>query len=46
MKDKTSQGFSTDRDDETMERLLRLAGPRAAIAEDIEARVYARVHRE
>jgi ferric-dicitrate binding protein FerR (iron transport regulator) len=46
MKDKTSQGYSTDRDDETMERLLRLAGPRAPIAEDIEARVYDRVHRE
>ncbi len=46
MNDKTSQGNSTDRDDETMQRLLRLAGPRAPIAEDIEARVYARVHRE
>ena len=46
MKDKTSQGNSTDRDDETMQRLLRLAGPRAPIAEDIEARVYDRVHRE
>jgi hypothetical protein len=46
MKDKTSQGYSTDRDDETMERLLRLAGPRAPIPEDIEARVYDRVQRE
>ena len=46
MNDKTSQGHSTDRDDETMERLLRLAGPRAAIPEDIAARVYDRVHRE
>ena len=46
MNDKTSQGNSTDRDDETMERLLRLAGPRAPIPEDIEARVYERVRRE
>ena len=46
MNDKTSQGNSTDRDDETMQRLLRLAGPRAPVPEDIEARVYARVHRE
>jgi ferric-dicitrate binding protein FerR (iron transport regulator) len=46
MNDKTSQGIFPDRDDETMERLLRLAGPRTPIAEDIEARVYERVHRE
>lgn len=46
MKDDTSQGKSTDRDDETMQRLLRLAGPRAPVPEDIEARVYASVHRE
>jgi ferric-dicitrate binding protein FerR (iron transport regulator) len=46
MNDKTSQGYSTDRDDETMERLLRLAGPRAEIPADIEARVYERVHRQ
>lgn len=46
MSDTTSQGNSTDRDDETMERLLRLAGPRAPIPEDIEARVYERVQRE
>ncbi len=46
MNDKTSQGQSTDRDDETMERLLRLAGPRAPIPEDVAARVYANVHRE
>jgi ferric-dicitrate binding protein FerR (iron transport regulator) len=46
MNDKTSQGYAADRDDETMERLLRLAGPRAPIAEDIEARVYDRVRRE
>jgi ferric-dicitrate binding protein FerR (iron transport regulator) len=46
MNDKTSQGNSTDRDDETMQRLLRLAGPRAAIPDEIEARVYDRVRRE
>ena len=46
MNDKTSQGFATDRDDETMQRLLRLAGPRARVPEDIAARVYDRVHRE
>ena len=46
MKDKTSQGNTTDRDDATMERLLRLAGPRAPIPEDAAARVYANVHRE
>ena len=46
MNDKTSQGYSKDRDDETMERLLRLAGPRAPIPGDIEARVYDRVRRE
>ena len=46
MNDKTSQGHSPDRDDETMERLLRLAGPRAPVPEDVAARVYDRVHRE
>jgi len=46
MNDKTSQGHSTDRDDETMERLLRLAGPRTPIPEDVAARVYDRVHHE
>ena len=46
MNEKTSQGSLTDRDDETLERLLRLAGPRAPIAGDIEARVYNRVRRE
>jgi hypothetical protein len=43
MNDKTNQDHPEDRDDETIERLLRLAGPRAP---DIEARVYDRVHRE
>ena len=46
MNDKTSQGHPEDRDDATMERLLRLAGPQARIPADIEARVYERVHRE
>lgn len=46
MNENTSQGYSKDRDDETMERLLRLAGPRAGIPGDIEARVYERVRRE
>ena len=46
MNENTSQGYSKDRDDATMERLLRLAGPRARIPGDIEARVYERVRRE
>jgi ferric-dicitrate binding protein FerR (iron transport regulator) len=46
MNDKTNQDHPEDRDDETIERLLRLAGPRAPVPEDIEARVYDRVHRE
>ena len=46
MNDKTSQDYSTDRDEATMERLLRLAGPRAPIPEEIAARVYDNVHRE
>ena len=46
MNENTSQGYSQDRDDETMQRLLRLAGPRAEIPGDVEARVYERVHRE
>ena len=46
MNDKTSQGYREDRDDETVERLLRLAGPREPIPEDVAARVYDRVHRE
>ena len=46
MNEKTSQGESFDRDDETMQRLLRLAGPRAPIPEKIEERVYERVRRE
>ena len=46
MNDKTNPGSAADRDDATMERLLRLAGPRTPIPEDIAARVYERVHHE
>ena len=46
MNDKTSQDYSEERDDETMQRLLRLAGPRAEIPADVEARVYERVRSE
>lgn len=46
MNDETRQGKDFDRDDETMARLLRLAGPRAPIPEDIESRVYDRVQHE
>ena len=46
MSEKTNQAQPADRDDATMERLLRLAGPREPIPDDIEARVYDRVHRE
>ena len=44
MNDETRQ--SNDRDDETMARLLRLAGPRSPIPEEIETRVYDRVQDE
>ncbi|MCH5376735.1 MAG: FecR family protein [Planctomycetes bacterium] len=46
MNDKIGQDKKFDRDDETMARLLRLAGPRAPIPGDIEARVYDRVKTE
>ncbi len=46
MNDKSGQDKNYDRDDETMARLLRLAGPRAPIPEDIESRVYDRVKTE
>ena len=46
MNDKTNPGSAADRDDATMERLLRLAGPRTPVPGDIAARVYERVHRE
>ena len=46
MNDKTNPGSAADRDEATMERLLRLAGPRTPVPGDIAARVYERVHRE
>lgn len=46
MNDKSEQDKSFDRDDETMAELLRLAGPRAPIPEDVESRVYDRVKTE
>lgn len=46
MSDRTNRSEEPDRDDETMARLLRLAGPRSQIPEDVEARVYARVQNE
>lgn len=35
---------SDDRDEQTLERLLRLAGRRPEIPSDVESRVYAKVH--
>jgi ferric-dicitrate binding protein FerR (iron transport regulator) len=46
MKQEPGKSKDTNRDDETMERLLRLAGPRKPIPSDLEARVYGRVHQE
>ena len=46
MTDETKIHDEPDRDDETMARLLRLAGPREPVPRDIEQRVYDRVHRE
>lgn len=46
MSDGTRQDKDFDRDDETMARLLRLAGPRSSIPEDIQSRVYDRVQNE
>ena len=46
MKQQSGNSKDPDRDDETMERLLRLAGSRKPIPPDLEARVYDRVHRE
>lgn len=43
MNDETRQDKDFNRDDETMARLLRLAGPRSPIPEDVESRVYDRV---
>ncbi len=44
MNDKTTN--DKDRDDETMARMLRLAGPRSPVPDDITKRVYARVQAE
>jgi len=46
MTDETNKGEEPDRDEETMARLLRLAGPRSPVPPDIEKRVYERVHGE
>ena len=46
MDEKTNQGHIPDRDDDTMAKLLRLAGPQSPIPDDIEARVYERVSKE
>ena len=46
MKHQPGKSKEADRDDATMERLLRLAGPRKPIPPDLEARVYGRVHEE
>jgi ferric-dicitrate binding protein FerR (iron transport regulator) len=46
MSDRTNNDEQFDRDDETMARLLRMAGTRSPIPEDVEARVYARVQDE
>ena len=46
MKQQSGNSKESGRDDETMERLLRLAGPREPIPPDLEARVYDRVHQE
>ncbi|HNP37187.1 MAG TPA: FecR domain-containing protein, partial [Woeseiaceae bacterium] len=46
MNDQNEMSTDKERDDETMARLLRLAGNRAEIPADIEARVYDRVAEE
>jgi ferric-dicitrate binding protein FerR (iron transport regulator) len=46
MTEQTRQDLDSERDEEAMARLLRLAGPRADVPEDVEARVYARVLKE
>lgn len=46
MSDKTDKQTVQDRDEQTLARLLRLAGKSEPIAEDIEARVYAAVRKE
>jgi len=46
MNDKMKNNATSDRDDETLARLLQLAGPRSPAPPDVEARVYDRVRRE
>jgi len=46
MNEKTDQVGETGRDEETLTRLLQLAGPRAPVPPDAEARVYERVRSE
>jgi len=46
MSDRKNKDEDFDRDDEAMARLLRMAGTRSPIPDDVEARVYARVQSE
>lgn len=46
MNEQSDKGEDFDRDEETMAKLLRLAGTRSPISTDIESRVYERVLRE
>jgi len=46
MNEQSTTGGNDRRDEETLERLLRLAGPRPVIPAQVESRVYARVHQE
>lgn len=46
MSERTDRQTAQDRDEQTLARLLRLAGKSEPIADDIEARVYAAVRRE
>ena len=43
MNDETTRKTDNERDETTLARLLRLAGPRAPVPQDIESRVYERV---
>ena len=46
MNDTTNNDRQPDRDEATMARLLRLAGPRSPVPRDVEQRVYENVRRE
>ena len=46
MNDRTNNDTQFDRDEATMARLLRLAGPRSPVPGDVEQRVYESVRRE